>query len=97
MESYSFGHWGPTSEEILKSQFPLHRACRDGDVEELSRLLIVAQNGIYEEDSFYGWTPAHWAAYFGKVSVDLLCDRLLGADFRLKQRFFKTNRIFLHW
>ena len=67
MESYSFGHWGPTSEEILKSQFPLHRACRDGDVEELSRLLIVAQNGIYEEDSFYGWTPAHWAAYFGKV------------------------------
>ena len=71
MESYSFGHWGPTSEEILKSQFPLHRACRDGDVEELSRLLIVAQNGIYEEDSFYGWTPAHWAAYFGKVLLDL--------------------------
>lgn len=67
-ESYSFGFWGSTSEEMLRSQFPLHRACRDGDFEELSRLLVEAQNGIYEEDSFYGWTPAHWAAYFGKVS-----------------------------
>ena len=68
-ESNNFGYWGVTSEEILKCQFPLHRACRDGDVERLSLLLIEAQHGIYVEDSFYGWTPAHWAAYFGKVSV----------------------------
>ena len=68
-ESYTFGNWGPTSEEILRSQFPLHRACRDGDTEGLSLLLRQAQHGIYEEDSFYGWTPAHWAAYFGKVGV----------------------------
>lgn len=66
-ESYKFGHWGSTTEEILETHYPLHRACRDGDVEKLSLLLVEAQHGIYEEDSFYGWTPAHWAAYFGKV------------------------------
>ncbi len=68
-ESYKFGYWGVTTEEILKSNFPLHRACRDGDVETLSLLLVEAQHGIYVEDSFYGWTPAHWAAYFGKVNT----------------------------
>ncbi|CAH1778462.1 unnamed protein product [Owenia fusiformis] len=67
-ESYKFGYWGSTSEELLKSHFPIHRACRDGDLENLSLLLIEAQHGIYVEDSFYGWTPAHWAAYFGKLN-----------------------------
>ena len=67
-----FGYWGSTSEEILQKNFPLHRACRDGDTEALSLLLIEAQHGIYIEDSFYGWTPAHWAAYFGKVSYNSL-------------------------
>lgn len=66
-ESYKFGYWGKTSEEILKNQFPLHRCCRDGDVDGLGALLHQANDGIYVEDSFYGWTPAHWAAYFGKV------------------------------
>ena len=72
-ESSNFGYWGVTSEEILKTQFPLHRACRDGDVESLSLLLMEAQHGIYVEDIFYGWSPAHWAAYFGKVSKSCRC------------------------
>lgn len=66
-------HWGPTSEEILLSKFPLHRACRDGDTEALSMLLVEAQHGIYVEDSFYAWTPAHWSAYFGKVQYVSFC------------------------
>ena len=66
-ESYKFGYWGKTSEELLKNQYPLHRCCRDGDVEALSVLLHEGNHGIYVEDSFYGWTPAHWASYFGKV------------------------------
>ena len=70
MESlYSFGSWGPTSEEILKSRYPLHHTCRDGDIEKLSTLLVDAQMSVFEEDSFYGWTPAHWASYFGKVPI----------------------------
>ncbi len=82
-ESYSFGYWGKTSEEILRSQFPLHRACRDGDIEEFSRLLTEAQNGIYEEDSFYGWTPAHWAAYFGKVHFHFTLHALCIVEYRV--------------
>jgi len=66
-DSYKLGCWGSANEEIMKSQYPLHRACRDGEVETLSLLLMEAQHGVYVEDSFYGWTPAHWAAYFGKV------------------------------
>ena len=70
MEStYSFGSWGPTSEEILKNRFPLHHSCRNGDIETLSTLLLKAQHSILEEDNFYGWTAAHWAAYFGKVFI----------------------------
>ena len=70
-DSSTFSCWGSANEDIIKSQYPLHRACRDGDVETLSLLLMEGQHGVYVEDSFYGWTPAHWAAHFGKV-----CDML---------------------
>ena len=42
-------------------------SCRDGDSDELERLLSSGKYGVYDEDSFYGWTPAHWAAYFDKL------------------------------
>lgn len=63
---------GFSSEEVLSSRFPLHRACRDGDVRELCSLLQPprAPDGAADlaaEDSFYGWTPIHWAAHFGKL------------------------------
>ena len=70
----SVGCWEPSSDAMLKQYFPLHRACRDGDVEALSLLLLEAQHGVYVEDSFYGWTPAHWAAYFGKVGYHHVCE-----------------------
>ena len=76
-EPSQHGFWGETSEEILRNNFPLHRACRDGDCESLSLLLVEAQHGIYTEDSFYGWTPAHWSAYFGKVYITDVCLCLL--------------------
>ena len=62
-----FGHWNKTSEDVLKNKYPLHRASRDGDMETLSLLLVSGQQNPLLEDEFYGWTPAHWAAYFGKV------------------------------
>nr|XP_006818806.1 PREDICTED: ankyrin repeat domain-containing protein 10-like [Saccoglossus kowalevskii] len=66
-ESYAFGYWGAASEETLRRDYPVHRACRDGDSEGLSLLITNGQHsGLYVEDQFYGWTPAHWAAYFGK-------------------------------
>ncbi|ESO93905.1 hypothetical protein LOTGIDRAFT_74847, partial [Lottia gigantea] len=57
-----------TNEKCLEKQYPLHKACRDGDQETLSSLLLLNQHDLYEEDGFYGWTPAHWAGYFGKLS-----------------------------
>ncbi|XP_012697783.1 ankyrin repeat domain-containing protein 10b isoform X2 [Clupea harengus] len=60
---------GFSSEEVLNIRFPLHRACRDGDVGALCSLLQFTTNqaDLAVEDSFYGWTPLHWAAHFGKL------------------------------
>ncbi|KAG7259039.1 hypothetical protein CRUP_009965 [Coryphaenoides rupestris] len=60
---------GFSSEEVLSQRFPLHRACRDGDVGALCSLLRCAASpaDLAAEDSFYGWTPIHWAAHFGKL------------------------------
>ncbi|KAL2081114.1 hypothetical protein ACEWY4_022967 [Coilia grayii] len=60
---------GFSSEEVLNIRFPLHRACRDGDVGALCSILqrTTNQADLTVEDSFYGWTPLHWAAHFGKL------------------------------
>uniref|UniRef100_A0A8C6CNT8 Ankyrin repeat domain 10 n=1 Tax=Moschus moschiferus TaxID=68415 RepID=A0A8C6CNT8_MOSMO len=59
---------GFSSEELLSLRFPLHRACRDGDLAALCSLLPRAPRAqLAAEDSFYGWTPVHWAAHFGKL------------------------------
>ncbi|MGH0134795.1 UNVERIFIED_CONTAM: hypothetical protein FKN15_064548 [Acipenser sinensis] len=60
---------GFSSEEVLNVRYPLHRACRDGDIGALCSLLQHSANktDLATEDSFYGWTPIHWAAHFGKL------------------------------
>ncbi|GAB1292984.1 Ankyrin repeat domain-containing protein 10 [Apodemus speciosus] len=59
---------GFSSEELLSLRFPLHRACRDGDLVALCSLLPHTPRAhLAAEDSFYGWTPVHWAAHFGKL------------------------------
>lgn len=67
-ESSALGLWGGESEDIIKRDFPIHRACRDGDVDALRRAWAIASHDqLKAEDKFYGWTPIHWAAYFGKT------------------------------
>lgn len=64
---------GFSSEELLSLRFPLHRACRDGDLAALCSLLQQTPRAhLAAEDSFYGWTPVHWAAHFGKVGASAL-------------------------
>ncbi|XP_042572274.1 ankyrin repeat domain-containing protein 10-like [Cyprinus carpio] len=60
---------GFSNDEVLSLRYPLHRACRDGDVGALCSLLqrYSDQADLAAEDSFYGWTPIHWAAHFGKL------------------------------
>ncbi|KAG1664224.1 Ankyrin repeat domain-containing protein 10 [Nymphon striatum] len=62
--------WNHKFEELLHLKFPLHKACRDGQHKELSRLLYDSDYDIYEEDPIYGWTPAHWAAYHGQFYLE---------------------------
>uniref|UniRef100_A0A3Q4HBP9 Ankyrin repeat domain 10a n=1 Tax=Neolamprologus brichardi TaxID=32507 RepID=A0A3Q4HBP9_NEOBR len=58
-----------SGDDVFVSCFPVHRACRDGDVGALVLLLQQLSNHIHltAEDSFYGWTPIHWAAHYGQL------------------------------
>ena len=63
----------PWSEHPLP---PVYRACRDGDVLSLTYLTIQGDRlavfrSINAHDPFLMWTPVHWAAYFGKVSLKI--------------------------
>lgn len=60
------------NEALLESQYPLHTAIRDGDMERTLSLLKTGRFDLYEEDGFYGWTPVHWAAHFGKVIMSTI-------------------------
>ncbi|KAI4882066.1 hypothetical protein NFI96_028314 [Prochilodus magdalenae] len=65
---------GFSNDELLHIRFPIHRACRDGDVGALCSLLqqrSASREDLAAEDSFYGWTPIHWAAHFGKLECVL--------------------------
>lgn len=91
----------PTNEDldqqILRSPWadyplpPLHKACRDGDVQSLLYLVIQGDRlGVFrsvnEQDQFLMWTPAHWAAYFGQVGNKISLKKLVNFAVMLCQR-----------
>uniref|UniRef100_A0A6A7G3M5 Ankyrin repeat domain-containing protein 10-like isoform X3 n=2 Tax=Hirondellea gigas TaxID=1518452 RepID=A0A6A7G3M5_9CRUS len=65
------GEWTAEHENLLGSRFPLHLACRDGNTVWLRHILqqihVTEAHMIIDEDDFYKWTAAHYAAYFGRV------------------------------
>nr|XP_015813324.2 ankyrin repeat domain-containing protein 10 [Nothobranchius furzeri] len=52
-------------DEVFFSRFPVHRACRDGDLDAL--MSLSKRTHLNAEDSCYGWTPIHWAAHYGQL------------------------------
>uniref|UniRef100_A0A8C2XFZ9 Ankyrin repeat domain 10a n=1 Tax=Cyclopterus lumpus TaxID=8103 RepID=A0A8C2XFZ9_CYCLU len=56
-------------EDLFTSRFPVHRACREGDVGALVSLTrqLSSPAHLTAEDSSYGWTPLHWAAHYGQL------------------------------
>ena len=56
-------------EMAFHCNYPIHRACRDGDVQTVSMALSSDPCLSIAEDCFKHLTPIHWAATFGKVSV----------------------------
>ncbi|XP_012936490.1 protein VAPYRIN isoform X2 [Aplysia californica] len=66
----------------LLSQTPLHFACYNGDEQLLETLIgraflynnndgeaaeACVSSWVSEEDGINGWTPAHWAAFYGQL------------------------------
>jgi len=61
------------AEKLLWEEFPLHRCCRDGDAASLYSYVTAGSHSIFTEDSFYGWTPIHWASRFDHAQcLDIL-------------------------
>ncbi|KAK5847964.1 hypothetical protein PBY51_017052 [Eleginops maclovinus] len=58
-----------SNEEGFISRFPVHRACRDGDVDALVSLFQQLSDPapLTAEDPCYGWSPLHWAAHYGQL------------------------------
>ncbi|XP_058472491.1 ankyrin repeat domain-containing protein 10-like [Solea solea] len=58
-----------SGDEVFVSRFPIHRACRDGDVGALVSLSgqLMTRAPLTTEDSCHGWTPLHWAAHYGQM------------------------------
>ena len=74
--------------QAMLAQTQLHYACYIGDGHMLDNLIgraLLHNNNdgdameacvgvmVSEEDAVNGWTPAHWAAFYGQVSQDLEC------------------------
>ncbi|XP_067140732.1 alpha-latrocrustotoxin-Lt1a-like isoform X2 [Centruroides vittatus] len=59
--------WSEYNENVLRNNYPLHRCCRDGDIETVEYLLSCGCSPIQTEDCFHSWTPFHWACRFGKL------------------------------
>lgn len=80
------------SEEAFTEQFPVHRACRDGDVASLlSVLQRLSDHGhLSTEDSRYGWTPLHWAAHYGQLECVILLVQMGCAVNTASSRFDQT-------
>ncbi|XP_030604637.1 ankyrin repeat domain-containing protein 10-like [Archocentrus centrarchus] len=81
-----------SGDDVFVSRFPVHRACRDGDVGALVLLLQQLSNRIHltAEDSFYGWTPIHWAAHYGQLECVAHLVQMGCEVNRLTSRFNQT-------
>lgn len=81
----------------LLAQTPLHFACYTGNGHLLDTLIgntLLYNNHcgqaagacvaalISEEDTVNGWTPAHWAAFYGHVSLACLYNKLRSSQSR---------------
>lgn len=73
-------------DDAFMSRFPIHRACRDGDVGALVSMLerLSSRTPLTVEDSFCGWTPLHWAARGGQVHLRLFVRALATVASKVK-------------
>ncbi|XP_015903170.1 ankyrin repeat domain-containing protein 10 [Parasteatoda tepidariorum] len=49
------------------NMYPLHKACKDGDVPSITNLLNSNKYLLVVEDPLKNWSAVHWAAYSGHL------------------------------
>jgi len=48
-------------------EYPLHKACKDGDVQTVNMIMNSNKYLSVMEEPFKNWSPIHWAAYCGHL------------------------------
>ncbi|KAG5448414.1 Amyloid protein-binding protein 2 [Clonorchis sinensis] len=61
--------------ELLRRASPIHYFCMTGDIKSMKQLLDNGDDGLLSMDHLHCWTPAHWAANFGRVDCLGLLNR----------------------
>ncbi|GFX68879.1 ankyrin repeat domain-containing protein 10 [Trichonephila clavipes] len=58
---------GSFDEIEFSNKYPVHKCCRDGEIQIVNSILTSQPALIWSEDPFRNWTPIHWAAYSGQL------------------------------
>nr|CCA18281.1 conserved hypothetical protein [Albugo laibachii Nc14]CCA18445.1 conserved hypothetical protein [Albugo laibachii Nc14] len=69
---------------------PLHDAVREGNMEELMRILIEKEGNLDERDK-YGLTALHWACDYGNLEAVQFLIRLGANTNAVENRLFKRT------
>ncbi|CCI45739.1 unnamed protein product [Albugo candida] len=69
---------------------PLHDAVREGNMEELKRILVENKGNLDERDK-YGLTPLHWACDYEKLEVVKFLIKLGANTNAVENRLFKRT------
>ncbi|PRD27980.1 UNVERIFIED_CONTAM: Ankyrin repeat domain-containing protein 10 [Trichonephila clavipes] len=60
---------GSFDEIEFSNKYPVHKCCRDGEIQIVNSILTSQPALIWSEDPFRNWTPIHWAAYSGQDNL----------------------------
>ncbi|KAA0192606.1 Ankyrin repeat domain containing protein 10 [Fasciolopsis buskii] len=78
--------------ELLRIDSPLHYYCMTGDVHTTLKLLNTGDDELFSMDDLHCWTPAHWAANYGRTE----CLRLLKEHDATSTPSFRSMTLPLH-
>ena len=61
---------------------PLHKACIEGNVDEVKKLVCLGDLNMLNTQDNVGYTPLHWTCYYGHVDIVKILV-LMGADAKI--------------
>ncbi|THD23815.1 Ankyrin repeat domain containing protein 10 [Fasciola hepatica] len=78
--------------ELLRVDSPLHYYCMTGDTHTTLKLLNTGDDELFAMDDLHCWTPAHWAANYGRTE----CLRILKSHDATSTPSFRSMALPLH-